>query len=87
MNPLTSASSPPKPPDTVTFSYFAPAATYVSLAGNFNNWNPRSLPMHKGPDGVWRISLSLESGACDYQFYVDGVWHDDPAQFARTKCG
>lgn len=73
--------------DVVTFTYFAPSAAYVSVAGNFNHWNPKSMPMHKDEDGVWRLNVILEPGPCDYQFFVDGVWHDDPSELRQMNKG
>lgn len=55
-------------------------AKKVSLAGEFNNWNPKKTPLKK-VKGVWKTTLELEQGR-EYQFryYVDGSeWHNDDA--------
>ena len=66
------------------FAFQAPTARQVSLAGDFNNWEPKAGPMHKGPDGVWHLSVALKSGRYEYRFFVDDVWCDDPAAELKT---
>jgi 1,4-alpha-glucan branching enzyme len=61
------------------FAFAAPAARQVSLAGNFNNWDSYAMPMRKGADGVWYLSVALKPGRYEYRFIADGVWQDDPA--------
>jgi 1,4-alpha-glucan branching enzyme len=61
------------------FAFRAPTARQVSLAGNFNNWDPNAGSMQKGPDGVWRLSVTLKPGRYEYRFFADDVWCDDPA--------
>jgi len=58
----------------VEFTYYAPAAKKVCLAGKFNAWNTNSMPMKKGKDGMWRISIKLQPGQHEYKYFVDGVW-------------
>ena len=65
------------------FAFPAPAARYVSLAADFNNWNCKSMPMRKGQDGIWRKNVPLESGDHEYRFVADGVWQDDPTAEQR----
>jgi len=50
----------------------------VFLVGDFNNWNPYSLPMRKTRSGIWEISLDLIPGAYTYRFLVDGIYRKDP---------
>ena len=66
------------------FAFQAPTATQVCLAGDFNNWDTKAGPMHKGPDGVWHLSLSLKPGRYEYRFVADEVWCDDPAAPQRA---
>ncbi|TMP99045.1 MAG: glycoside hydrolase [Verrucomicrobia bacterium] len=61
------------------FAFQAPTARQVTLAGEFNNWDINAEPMHKDPDGVWRLSVALKPGRYEYRFLADGVWCDDPA--------
>jgi 1,4-alpha-glucan branching enzyme len=64
----------------VEFSLIAPDAKKVSIAGQFNNWNPQALPMKKGKDGTWKIKLKLPLGTCEYKYFVDGSWVNDSAR-------
>ena len=61
------------------FAFQSPTARQVSLAGDFNNWDPKAAPMHKGPDGVWHLSVAIKPGRHEYRFFADEVWCDDPA--------
>jgi 1,4-alpha-glucan branching enzyme len=71
-------------PNSTPFAFPAPAARQVSLAGDFNNWDPKALPMRKGVDGVWYVSVALKPGRHEYRFIADGIWQDDPAAQQRT---
>ena len=62
----------------VDFNFSAPHAGSVSIAGDFNDWNPGSHPMKKDKKGVWKISFNLAPGTYQYRFYVDGDWQNDP---------
>jgi 1,4-alpha-glucan branching enzyme len=64
---------------TISFVFPAAAARRVSLAGDFNNWDPEDMPMYKGSDGVWYLSVSLTPGRHEYQFIADGVWQGSKA--------
>ncbi len=61
-----------------TFRFSSPNAKKVFLAGDFNGWNPSSLPMKKEGD-AWTFSLHLTPGKHRYKFFVDGEWIKDPA--------
>jgi 1,4-alpha-glucan branching enzyme len=60
------------------FRLSAPQAQSVSIAGDFNQWNPSSHPMKMDDEGIWRISLALNPGQYEYRFFVDGEWQNDP---------
>jgi 1,4-alpha-glucan branching enzyme len=66
------------------FTFPAPTARQVSLAGEFNNWDTKAGLMHKGPDGVWHLGLALKPGRYEYRFVADEVWCDDPAAQLKT---
>jgi 1,4-alpha-glucan branching enzyme len=80
------ASAPPVAPLTVAagvlpvrFSLDAPAATTVSIVGDFNGWNPVALPMRRSADGArWEVDLVLPPGRYSYAFVVDGRLSPDP---------
>jgi 1,4-alpha-glucan branching enzyme len=50
----------------------------VLLVGDFTHWQQGGIPMRKGKDGVWTITVTLPPGKHNYRFIVDGEWHDDP---------
>ena len=50
----------------------------VFLAGDFNDWNPRSHRMTR-KDGAFQKRLKLAPGQYEYKFVVDGEWKTDPA--------
>lgn len=57
-------------------------AKRVYLAGSFNNWEERNLPMTKTESG-WQLPLYLAEGTHTYRFIVDGQWLTDPANKER----
>jgi len=64
----------------VRFSFYAPSAASVSIAGSFNRWDSRTNAL-AGPDkdGVWTIVLPLKPGRYEYRFVVNGKdWGLDP---------
>ena len=60
------------------FSYSAPTALSVMLAGDFTHWQEEPIPLKRGKDGVWKASVALAPGVHHYRFIVDGQWRDDP---------
>jgi 1,4-alpha-glucan branching enzyme len=62
----------------ITFTYQAPEAEAVFLAGTFNGWNCEANPLKKNKEGIWSTSLNLFPGHYEYRFIVDGRWEDDP---------
>ena len=77
----------------VEFTFHAPEAKKVCIAGKFNAWNTSSMPMKKGKDGVWRIKLNLSPGKYEYKYLVDGAWASDlscsewvPKSFGTENC-
>jgi 1,4-alpha-glucan branching enzyme len=65
----------------VEFRLSAPEAREVFLAGEFNLWDIRSMPMKRGRDGNWSVHASLPSGRYEYKFIADDHWvEDSPAE-------
>jgi hypothetical protein len=63
----------------VRFSLHAPQAGRVSIVGDFNDWNPTTLPMRRSADGrVWEVEVRLPLGRYNYAFFVDGRLAPDP---------
>jgi hypothetical protein len=64
--------------------YKAPDATTVDLMSDANGW--KAIPMTKGNDGVWTVSVPMSPGTHGYKFLVNGRdWVFDPENSARTK--
>jgi predicted carbohydrate-binding protein with CBM48 len=65
----------------VQFMLTAPAASRVSLAGDFNGWDIRGIPMTRDSrDGRWAVTLALAPGRHSYAYVVDDTqWVRDPA--------
>ena len=68
----------------VEFSFCAPEAHMVELAGTFNGWHPQSNPLEQTGTGDWAAKLKLKSGRYEYRFIVDGFWTDDPQAPQKT---
>jgi hypothetical protein len=61
-----------------TFTLEMANAKKVYLAGDFNNWDPKSIPMKREGDR-WIYHVHLAPGKHRYKFIVDGKWIKDPA--------
>jgi len=62
----------------INFICQAPAASEVSIVGDFNEWKPGAHPMDRKPDGSWQSMVSLGHGHHRYAFVVDGAVSLDP---------
>lgn len=72
----------------IRFSVAAPTAKQVSIVGDFNAWNPKSLPMRRSSDGkYWEIEVRLPVGRYTYAFMVDGRLQADPGAPQTTDDG
>jgi hypothetical protein len=72
----------------VRFTLVAPNAARVSIVGDFNQWNPATLPMRRSPDGqTWEIEVPLASGRYTYAFFVDGRVARDTAAAENANDG
>ncbi|HVX87604.1 MAG TPA: isoamylase early set domain-containing protein [Gemmatimonadales bacterium] len=74
--------APATPTPAVRLTFYAPAASRVSVVGDFNDWDPRANPLHPSAhrDGIWVVELTLTPGRHEYAFLVDGDrWATDPA--------
>ena len=70
----------------VRFGYFDPDASEVFLAGTFNAWAARELPLTRDATGNWSLTLALPPGEYQYRLIVDGTWRDHPGA-ARWVAG
>jgi 1,4-alpha-glucan branching enzyme len=62
----------------VTFSFVAPEAQTVLVAGEFTGWQEAPLTLKKDKSGVWKTTVPLSPGRYQYRLLVDGQWRDDP---------
>jgi len=76
--PATSPYSAKNMAKPINFYYASPGARAVNLMGDFNDWDPNSLPMQRRVDGWWFIQVPLTHGHHHYVFVVDGVPTLDP---------
>jgi chromosome partitioning protein len=69
--------APAVTPAGVMFTFEAPEAARVQLAGDFNGWGLEGNDM--SPSGrLWRTVVPLEPGRYRYRYVVDGQWQSDP---------
>ncbi len=61
----------------VEFRIYNENASYISVIGDFNNWNPENDVLIKGSDNIWRLKKRLTRGQYRYMFLVDGTWSVD----------
>jgi len=62
----------------VRFEFTDTAASAVTVAGTFNDWQPDSKPMHAIGSGHWLRETALSPGTYEYCLVVDGQWRPDP---------
>ncbi len=56
-----------------------PGAHSVSVAGDFNGWNPAQTPLERSDGGMWTATIPLKPGRYQYMFVIDGKqWIADP---------
>jgi len=63
--------------ENTEFSFCSPGAMNVYVAGEFNGWDTKSLPMKKDKDGIWRAKVKLLSRRYEYKLFADNVWVED----------
>ena len=61
-----------------TFSFVAPDAKTVYVAGEFNNWARDDTSLLENKQGVWMRQVTLKPGTYRYRFVVDDNWKEDP---------
>ena len=74
--------------DSVTFRLSANYATVVNLYGNWMANYTDVVPLKKGNDGVWEVTIAApEPEIYTYNFIVDGVSVNDPRNFMVQRDG
>ncbi|MDR1862537.1 MAG: isoamylase [Treponema sp.] len=67
-----------KPDGILSLSYTAPPGETVTVAGNFNSWDPFMYEMRETNPGSYNLSLSLPPGIYQYVFFHRGERILDP---------
>jgi hypothetical protein len=74
--PIPQQPSKPNPlkglPNGLIFTFNAPAGETVTLAGDFNGWDPFMYELKEYPAGVYSITISLPPGEHQYVFFHRG---------------
>jgi len=78
--PAVAKKAPAKPKtERVVLTVQADPGSTVYLAGSFNNWDPRALPMQdKDGNGFYSVSVTLAPGLYEYKFVINDIWTLDP---------
>ena len=72
----------------VTFRLKADYATQVSFCGSWMNGNSSGIPMTRGENYVWEVTVPAPSPEIyTYNFVVDGVAVNDPANVLVQRDG
>mgnify|MGYP001767302650 CR=1 FL=1 len=61
----------------IEFSFYAPLAQKVTVAGSFNKWDMTGSALRKSKDGNWKGTVKLKPGRYEYRFLIDGRWEND----------
>ena len=87
------SSGKPAKVQEVEITLRVPEAKIIFIAGTFNDWDTKSMPMKKGKDGTWRVTIKLLPGRYEYKYFVDGVWAENlpgidtvPNSFGTYNC-
>ena len=72
----------------VTISYNPQGVKYskVSIAGQFNDWNP-SNDFMISQDSIWILNKKMNPGKYQYQIVVDGIWNLDKSNPKKVSNG
>lgn len=54
------------------FRIYKPNASYVSVVGDFNNWNPENDVLKRDSNGIWHLRKKIQLGKYRYRFIIDG---------------
>ena len=80
--------SPEVKGDSVTFRLNANYATVVNLYGNWMANYTDVVPMKKGNNGIWEVTIAApEPEIYTYNFIVDGVNVNDPVNYMVQRDG
>ena len=69
---------PGSPASSLNFTFNGPPGEIVTVAGNFNSWDPFMYQLVEAPAGVYSLSLPLPPGRYHYVFFHRGQRYIDP---------
>ncbi len=70
------------------FRVYAPHATKVSVAGEWNSWSATAHPLQKGEHSVWFGQIPLADRWMNYKFVInDTKWNMDPNSIRVENSG
>ncbi len=72
--------APPAGQRNVVFLYQGKPGAKVTLAGDFNGWDPAALPISESAvPGTYFAAVPMAPGSHQYKFVIDGnTWKEDP---------
>jgi len=65
-------------PGGLTFTFNAPPGETVTIAGDFNSWDPYMYELREYPAGVYSVTIPLPPGTHQYVFFHRGRRYTDP---------
>jgi hypothetical protein len=71
-------------PGCLNFTYTAPPGEVITVAGNFNGWDPFMYELPEKSPGVYSLVLPLPPGAYQYVFFHRGERVPDPRNTNRS---
>jgi len=71
------------PPGSLSFAFKGPPGETVTVAGNFNGWDPFMYELREGPAGNYTINIPLPPGTYQYVFFHKGQRYVDPYNTKR----
>jgi hypothetical protein len=66
------------PPGSLNFAFKGPPGETVTVAGNFNGWDPFMYELKEGPAGNYTLNIPLPPGKYQYVFFHKGQRYLDP---------
>jgi len=68
------------------FVFHDDTAESISVAGNFNEWNPLATPLKRDGSSLWSTEIvAPREGRFEYKFVVNGQhWIEDPSNGMKT---
>jgi hypothetical protein len=71
-------------PDGLTFTFNGPPGETITVAGNFNSWDPFMYELRESSAGVYSLTISLPPGVYQYVFFHRGQRFVDPHNPRRS---